>query len=310
VDLFEKSRTPRHKVCGEFLSPGIVPLLERLGVWNTVQSAGTPSIRRVALHFPRTEKTAVLPETGFGLSRFTLDAILLNCATEAGIHLRRCSGTHGTGPVILASGRAATAPPRSRGDRLFGFKAHFEGPQDDAVELFFARGIYVGVSSIEGGRTNVCGLAREHLLAQNGFDYDLTCDAIPALSTRLSSLKRCMEWLTVGPVLYSNNLRASGSDNVYLAGDALAFVDPFTGTGITNAVFSGELAGRCAAQRISNAAYLRECRRAMSRSYAASTFLRRAFESGWGDWLAPLSNAALLYRATRPISQGYPIENR
>jgi hypothetical protein len=310
VELYEKSRTPRHKVCGEFLSPGIVPILDRLGVWNTVQTAGAASIRRVTLHFPRAEKRAALPETGFGLSRFALDAILLHRAVEAGTHLRRCSGMNGPGRVIFASGRVATTTPGSRGDRLFGFKAHFDGPQDDAVELFFARGIYIGVSSIEGGRTNVCGLAREHLLAENGFDYDLTCNAIPALSTRLSPLNRCMEWLTVGPVPYSNNLRAAGCDDVYFAGDALAFVDPFTGTGITNAVFSGELAGRYAAQGISSAEYLQECRRAMSRGCAASAFLRRAFESGWADWLAPISNAAMLYRATRPNPGEYPKENR
>jgi hypothetical protein len=310
VELFEKSRTPRHKVCGEFLSQGIVPILDQLGVWHTVQSAGAASIRRVALHFPRTEKRAALPEAGFGLSRFALDAILLQRAVETGAHLRRCSGMNGPRRVILASGRVATTTPGSRGDRLFGFKAHFEGPQDDAVELFFARGIYVGVSSIEGGRTNVCGLAREHLLAENGFDYDATCSTIPALSARLLPLNRCMDWLTVGPVLYSNNLRAPGCDEVYLAGDALAFVDPFTGTGITNAVFSGELAGRCAAQGIPSAEYLLKCRRAMSRGYAASAFLRRAFDSGWADWLAPISNAAMLYRATRPSPGQHTKENR
>jgi 2-polyprenyl-6-methoxyphenol hydroxylase-like FAD-dependent oxidoreductase len=33
VRLFEKSRFPRHKVCGEFLSPELRPALESLGVW-------------------------------------------------------------------------------------------------------------------------------------------------------------------------------------------------------------------------------------------------------------------------------------
>jgi hypothetical protein len=310
VQLYEKSRLPRHKVCGEFLSPAIVPTLDRLGVWNTVQSAGVAPIRRVVLHFPRAEKTAALSDTAFGLSRFALDAILSHRAVEAGAHLRRCSGANGPGPVIFASGRTGNTAAAARGDRLFGFKAHFDGPQDDAVELFVTRDIYVGVSSIESGRTNVCGLAREHLLAENAFDYDLICDAIPSLSARLAPLERCLEWLSVGPVLYTDNISSTTREDVYLAGDALAFVDPFTGTGIANAIFSGELAGRCAAQGIPPAGYLRQCRRALSRSYAASAFLRRAFESGWADWLAPIASAAILYRMTRPSSVGYPEENR
>jgi flavin-dependent dehydrogenase len=32
VTLYEKSRFPRHKVCGEFLSPELVPALESLAV--------------------------------------------------------------------------------------------------------------------------------------------------------------------------------------------------------------------------------------------------------------------------------------
>jgi len=310
VELYEKSRLPRHKVCGEFLSPGIVPILDRLGVWNTVQSAGAAPVRRVVLHFPRAQKTAALPDTAFGLSRFALDAILLHRALEAGAHLRRCSGANGPGPVVFASGRVGNTTAVARGDRLFGFKAHFDGPQDDAVELFFGRDIYVGVSSIESGRTNVCGLAREHLLAENAFDYDQICGAIPSLRARLAPLERCMQWLSVGPVRYCDNLRANACQDVYLAGDALAFVDPFTGTGISNAIFSGELAGRCAAQSIPAAGYLQQCRRALSRSYAASAFLRRAFESGWADWLAPIASAAMLYRVTRPRSAEYPKENR
>jgi len=33
VRMVEKSKLPRHKVCGEFFSPEIGPELEKLGVW-------------------------------------------------------------------------------------------------------------------------------------------------------------------------------------------------------------------------------------------------------------------------------------
>ena len=43
VRIFEKFAFPRHKVCGEFLSPAILPLLRRAGcgVWGT-RTRSTP----------------------------------------------------------------------------------------------------------------------------------------------------------------------------------------------------------------------------------------------------------------------------
>jgi hypothetical protein len=300
VELFEKSSLPRHKVCGEFLSPGIAPLLDRLGVWGAVQDAGAVPIHRMLLRFPRSEKCATLPETAYGLSRFTLDAILLKRALQLGVHLHHAAGAAGRGPVVVAAGRSARTEPSTRGRRLFGFKAHFEGPQDDSVALYFGRGVYVGVSSVEGGRTNVCGLGNESVLARNAFHYDSLCDSVPGLRERLSPLTRCMEWLTVGPVIYRNNLRSQSEPGVYLAGDALAFVDPFTGSGITSAVFSGTLAGLAAASGNSNSSYVANCRDAMGNSLRISLIVRNVLESGLAGGLAAIIPAGALFRLTRP----------
>src|SRR5712691_10862545 len=76
VRLFEKSQFPRHKVCGEFLSPEIQPALESLGVWNEFQNAGPFSIRSVKLHFGHLEKRWRLPAPAFGLSRYRFDQLL------------------------------------------------------------------------------------------------------------------------------------------------------------------------------------------------------------------------------------------
>jgi flavin-dependent dehydrogenase len=76
VELIEKSRLPRHKVCGEFFSPEIEKELEALGVWDEFLAAGPARIRRMALCFGARVKTAELPEGGWGLSRFVFDAML------------------------------------------------------------------------------------------------------------------------------------------------------------------------------------------------------------------------------------------
>src|SRR5262249_11979964 len=154
------------------------------------------------------------------------------------------------------------AEPRNaiRGRRMFGFKAHFEGPASDAIELYFSSEVYVGVSAIEGGRTNVCGLAPEGRLRGFGFDFDEITRSIPALKERLAPLGRSMDWLATGPLVFRSVLRRPSRGNAYAAGDALSFVDPFTGSGILGAVITGTMAGECAAKGIDPREYLKMCR--------------------------------------------------
>ncbi|HBY63574.1 MAG TPA: hypothetical protein DEH78_27430, partial [Solibacterales bacterium] len=99
----------------------------------------------------------------------------------------------------------------------FGFKAHFVGPANDAVELYFFRGGYVGVNPVEGGVTNVCGLCDERLLPP-----DSVIERLPALRRRLEGMTQEFAWLHTGPLVFRHRFDESS----YLAGDALSFVDP------------------------------------------------------------------------------------
>src|SRR5262245_16993478 len=84
VHIVEKSPFPRHKVCGEFLSPEIAPLLESLGLWQEFRRLRPAPINRVILHFGRRASESVLPESGFGLSRYEFDRLLFDKAIAAG----------------------------------------------------------------------------------------------------------------------------------------------------------------------------------------------------------------------------------
>ena len=307
VLLVEKSRFPRHKVCGEFLSPGIAPLLDRLGVWQEVQRNAPGVIRRMALHFPRTSKLCRLPETAFGMSRFRLDQILWDAALKAGARTAREEPPDPAGPRIVASGRKEALP---RGERLFGFKAHFSGPCGDAVELFFFNGAYVGVNPAEGGITNVCGIAPERLLGSYGFDMDALVNTPEALRARLSPLTRQMKWMTTGPLRFRNRLREEAAEDFYLCGDALSFVDPFTGSGILSAVATGRMAGIAAARGLPVREHLRRCRQILNQPFAVSSLFRSAVTGGWAEVLAPLLPGRLLYQLTRPRWNQRFLENR
>src|SRR5579871_1495775 len=146
VRLIERSHFPRHKVCGEYLSPEIATVLESLGVWERLLACEPAPIRRFALHFRESEKNCRLPEAALGLSRYCFDNILFDQAARLGAAVSGEAPVDGGLPVILAHGRRSDA---RRGNRLFGFKAHFSGPVNDAVELFFFSGCYVGVNPVE-----------------------------------------------------------------------------------------------------------------------------------------------------------------
>ena len=294
VRLIEKSKFPRHKVCGEFFSPEIGPELERLGAWDDFLALGPARVRNMKLHFERRAKACRLPEAAWGLSRYAFDALMLKRARAAGVEMT--GDVPNEGPMVLATGRSVTGSKRGR--RIFGFKAHFDGPADDAVELFFFEGCYVGVNAVEGGRTNVCGLAPEEFLRRYDFDYDCVVRQSQALKSRLDPLTRAMEWISTGPLRYGQAFEAGGEK--YRAGDALSFVDPFTGSGLLSAVKTGALAGIAAARGEPVARYLEHCRASLKKPFEIASIFRKAVDYGCADWLAAVVPGRVLFALTRP----------
>lgn len=316
VTLEEKSVFPRHKVCGEFLSPELDPILDELGLGSLFAAVRPARITRAVLHIAGREKRFRLPEPAHGLSRRTLDRLLFDEAVRRGVASSAWRGrlgapgdatparepAHGAA-VVLASGRrsASSAQVRS-GTRLFGFKAHHVDPTartpDDAVELHFFAGGYCGVSPIEGGAINVCGLAPEALLRPHGFRPEALFP--DALVSRLRDLERSYDWLLTGPLDLAGGLHAR--TDAYLAGDALGFVDPFTGSGILAAMLTGRLAGRAAARRLGCERHHADCHRALRRQHHIAALLRNLLRGDLSESLVRWMPGRLLYHLTRPVA--------
>ena len=307
VHIFEKSRFPRHKVCGEFLSPEIAPILESLGIWQEFLRLRPAPIRKSILHFGARSTQSQLPYGAFGLSRYEFDRLLFEKAIALGATTtrERVAAESFAAPVdsntgnclILATGRKSIA---AAGRRLFGFKAHFEGPVNDAVELFFFRGCYIGVSAVENGITNICGIAPERVLRACEFQIDDLLSGWPPLACRVRPLTRVSRWFTVGPLVYGAQWQHFAGRGIYPAGDALGFIDPFTGMGLVNAVGTGRMAGLAASRRSSVEDYLSNCRRAVRRPFYLATLFRTILEAGLAESLGPLIPARYLFRMTRP----------
>jgi menaquinone-9 beta-reductase len=283
VLLVEKSRFPREKLCGEFLSPETLPIFARLGVRDALFEAGARPINQYTLFAPDGRGVPVPMRwiagaggAGLGLSRAAMDAILLNRAREVGVEVRegfhvaprltRDAGvtliegkSDGTTPerfagrlVINASGRgrlfvppAAGQPSRLNESRVFGCKVHLRGVEglDGGGELYFFKDGYGGLSHVEGGRTNLCFLTTEGTLRAAKGDrrklLELTLMTNPAARRRLGGAAVDGEWLGTGPITYGRQPAIPG---VLSIGDAGAFIDPFTGSGMLLALTSAELA--------------------------------------------------------------------
>jgi hypothetical protein len=232
-----------------------------------------------------------------------LDGLLLDRAAAVGaeIHAEACDAESAGKPVIIAHGRKNKAMRRS--DRLFGFKAHFTGPVNDSVELYFFRGGYLGVNSVEGGFINVCGLAKEAILAAYAFDIEAFLGISSVIQKRLDGMRPATPWMQAAPLIY-HGPKEAGEDGIYPAGDSLSFIDPFTGTGILTAVLTGSLAGRFAATDRSSEEYLRECRKVIAPALLAAKTFRAMVFRGWGGSLARLVPGRFLVAATRPRLRG------
>jgi menaquinone-9 beta-reductase len=298
VTLYEKSRFPRHKVCGEFLSPEILSVIESLHLESAFLAARPARLASVILRSGSRQKRFRFPEPAYSLSRFALDRLLLDEASRRGasFETRACQPPWKQGePTVIAHGRHIAAP---KGGRLFGFKAHFRGPLDeaDAVEMFFFPGGYAGVSAVEDGAVNVCGLAPEEMLRPHDFHPEPLFSE--ALRARLHSLEQSYDWLMTGPLVFHRKFHRPS--DVYLAGDAMGFVDPFTGSGILSAMLTGKLAGRSAARGLAVEAYNAECRRILGRQYGISSLVRKALGAELAMSLVRWIPLPLLYRLTRP----------
>jgi flavin-dependent dehydrogenase len=274
VMLAERDRLPRHKVCGEFLSPEAQSSLRTLGLAEEVARLDPVAITQARLVSQRGVALEMsLPGDAWGLSRHALDHALAMAAARRGaelwlettvlryklcdgvylVHLRRPNGedTVAVRAVIAAGGRhtLAALPPASRAlprtQQAIGVKAHFVNVWlPAAVELYFFPGGYAGISPVEGGRVNLCLMASYAAFAQTNRQATAMLAAAahwnPGLGRRLAGAKLLAESVVaVAPVdVYRPATPWAG---VACVGDSAAMIPPLCGDGMAMALRSAEL---------------------------------------------------------------------
>ena len=194
VAVVEKSRFPRGKVCGEYISATTWPVLRELGIEPSIARRAGPAVVRVGLFSGDAATDAAMPaaggapgEWGHAIGRDILDSALLAQAQRAGATLwqpwaasavrRESEGFVATvreSPggqereirariVIDAHGSWERSPLARIGSRLsprpgdlFGFKARFRGARlpEGLMPLLLFPGGYGGMVHTDGAEVS------------------------------------------------------------------------------------------------------------------------------------------------------------
>lgn len=273
--LFESKKFPRHKVCGEFLSPEAKSMLDSLGVNELIQSLRPSLIERSRLIFSHGDVLeAPLASHALGVSRYSLDAALLSSAQLAGAHVQTGATVTAVTPanegfIIEAKQGAETVsykvrtvmaawggngrmpgtalhPARSNSretkNPYVGVKSHVAGiTTDAAVELYFFEGGYLGISPVEDGRYNVSALLRQKAFEPKPKTIqgwiDEACSRSPQLLHKLSNaVPIAGTEAAVAPVQISRKPLAWNS--YPRVGDAGLMIPPLCGDGMSMALRS------------------------------------------------------------------------
>ena len=208
-----------------------------------------------------------------GLSRAEMDHRLLVRAREAGVEVleetlasgllrdgERVTGMRlksgdvirdASAPLVIdATGRTRALVRRFEDHKgksarhhpsLVAFKAHLENAQVavGTCEIYFYPGGYGGLSSVENGLSNLCFIASAADVRACHADAETVMKQIVTKNSRaartLAQTRAHGEWLAV--TLDSFGRRSVvPADGLLAVGDAAAFIDPFTGSGMLMAL--------------------------------------------------------------------------
>jgi flavin-dependent dehydrogenase len=286
-------------MCGEFISPEALPLMQK---WGIVPRA---NICRIALITSNTEWSMQLPLHAGSLSRYVLDEALAKRAQTMGAVIQTESkvkeivfpkrpGEHFV--VTLVSGEQWHSPSlfisagrlvdtllgREAPLKYIGVKAHFEGITLEELRMYSTQNAYFGVSPIDKNRVNVAGIMAcspsEIQSPRETFDTFLRSPGLKPLRQILDSGAIAFDDWFVGPVPEFGVRRQPNWPGVYFLGDAAGVTAPATGNGLAMAMISGVMAAQYALEG-HDGLYRTMWRKEYARRIARGMLLHRLFLS-------------------------------
>ena len=258
VTIIEQGKYPRHKVCGEFICGVSNETLAELGILELFENA--ESVRKISWHIADEKVLAkTLPLHGTGISRFLLDDELQKLFTKLGgtiehTRIDASSPYHAaTEGVVWACGKEN----HSKGNdaqRWLGLKVHLTGMDIEGLEMHTGgssvKGGYIGLSPIENGKVNLCGLFEVNkdvpgkgVEKIHGYLMSMGLDKLAA---RLNSatIDHSSFSAVAGFSMGQQKMLDSDELGMLPIGDAAMLIPPFTGNGMSIALETALLAGK------------------------------------------------------------------
>ena len=270
VMLIERTATPHHKVCGEFLSADTQILLQQLGI--DALALGAAPVAEIALYTSSRSLTSTLPFRGLSLSRYRLDAALMQQAQFSGARLHRgvaaravrrdaagwsvvCDNGHTIGcrNLVVATGKLGLRGIDDKRDHSrVGLKMHLRPScalhrtLEGRVELYFLDAGYAGLELVEDGVANLCMVLPQATAGKSGASWPVLRDrlmtALPELAKRLADAEPLWDRPKAVACPGAGHLHREADAAAYRVGDRLAHIPPFTGDGLAIALGSAALA--------------------------------------------------------------------
>jgi len=295
VCLLEKGTFPREKPCGEYLSPGCVPLLHRLGVMDALEAFGPQPIRGMRIEGPDgTVVTGTYPGDGasphgYAIPRYRFDALLVEAARRAGVTYlegwrvvdlirkgRRVAGVvaaseDGTHPfhaaiTIGADGRNSVVARRLKlfarhpSHRKVALVQRFQTAAElgDLGEVYLGKAGYCILNPQGAGTVNVGVVVDQRDLPLHRPWEGVFRDlvhAYPQVRAKLNGAHPLNPLWVLGPL--ASRARRIAGKGFLLVGDAAGYYDPMTGEGIYQALRGAEIAAEALLTRDMTARTLR-----------------------------------------------------
>ncbi|MDB2613643.1 NAD(P)/FAD-dependent oxidoreductase [Chlamydiales bacterium] len=290
VTLLDAGSYPSHKICGEFLSPEALPILEK---WKITPAR---SIEKIKIITPKREWSNPLPKNAATLMRYTLDHALAKRAEKKGAIIQTSAfvETIKNSVVTLASGEQYESKAHliSTGRLLnkktpqfsyIGIKAHFKGIDlHNELLMHLLPNAYFGMAPIGNSRVNIAGIiACTHNQALNPKETLSAFFKQPHTHklTKLLEKGNCLfdDWL-MGPIPQFGIRKHTPRPNTFFLGDAAGVIPPASGNGLAMGLTSGILAAEYALKNQPEA-YLHRWNQEYKKRISKGQFLNRLFLS-------------------------------
>ncbi len=269
VVLFERKNYPFHRVCGEYISKEVQPLLDSRGLYPSEFMPANINQLRVS-SMRGTVMNAPLTMGGFGISRYSLDQFWAQKAIEKGVKV--ITGAEVVAVAYTEDGMQCTLQDESRwqakviigayGKRskldmtlkrpftlsrspYVGVKYHlqYDHPTHE-IALHNFPGGYCGISRVEQDRVNLCYLASRAFVRKAGnidsFEHTVLrknphLNQIWANATFLFDKPEVINEISFAP-------KQAVESHMLMAGDTAGLITPLCGNGMAMAIHGALLA--------------------------------------------------------------------